>query len=483
MNKTLVIIKQNINMETISTKMNSILEREIIANEITEILKTFDERCQLTTFKKGIYIYGSPGTGKSHFVVELLKKLDYDAIIYDAGDVRNKSLFQTIDSNNLSNRNVLDLMNRKVKKIAIVMDEIDGMNNGDKGGIDALIKLIRQKKTKKQKAENTTLNPIICIGNHKNDKKIRELMKACHTFELKIPTYSQIDYLLQLQLPPFLTFEPELQQKIHEYIQGDLRKLLFLCQIWKKKPELLTFETIQNIFHVKMFNEDAKKITWRLINNSIPLEDHTLFMNETDRTTVALLWHENIANPLSLEPKQKALPFYSELLENMCFADYIGRITFQSQIWQFNEMGSLIKTFYNNRLYHNTFPTHSGKFELSDVDFTKVLTKYSTEYNNQLFLYGLCQKMNMDKNDLVSFFQELRVLYSTTSLKTKNKNTSTEWMLKVEDYLTKDNVDLLDIKRMYRFLDKNVKKEDEIDEDEMGEVGEDDGGDSDFFEE
>ena len=30
------------------------------------------------------------------------------------------------------------------------MDEIDGMNNGDKGGINSLIKLIRPKKTKKQ---------------------------------------------------------------------------------------------------------------------------------------------------------------------------------------------------------------------------------------------------------------------------------------------------------------------------------------------
>jgi hypothetical protein len=289
---------------------------------------------------------------------------------------------------------------------------------------------------------------------------------------LKIPSFSQIHSILKLCLPPFLTFQTELQQKIHEYIQGDLRKLLFLCQIWKKKPELLKFETIQDIFHVKMFNEDAKKITWRLINNPIPLEDHTLFMNETDRTTVALLWHENIANPLSLEPKCKALPFYSELLENICFADYIGRITFQSQIWQFNEMGSLIKTFYNNRLYHNTFPNHSGKFALSDVDFTKVLTKYSTEYNNQLFLYGLCQKMNMDKNDLVAFFQELRVLYSTSSFLSNkslkyNKHTNTEWMMNVEEYLAKDNVDLLDIKRMYRFLDKNVKKEDDVDYDEM----------------
>ena len=467
--------------------MNQILEREYIVNEITQILKHFDERCQQTTFKKGIYIYGSPGTGKSHFVVQLLKSLEYDAIVYDAGDVRNKSLFQTIDSNNLSNRNVLDLMNRRIKKIAIVMDEIDGMNNGDKGGIDALIKLIRQKKTKKQKAENTTLNPIICIGNHKNDKKIRELMKACHTFELKIPTYSQMDTLLHRCLPSFETFHVDLRQTIHNYIQGDLRKLLFISQI---KPELLTLETIQHIFHVKMFNEDAKKITWRLINQAIPLEDHTQFMNETDRTTVALLWHENIANPLCNEPRQKSLPFYSKLLENMCFADYIGRITFQSQIWQFNEMGSLIKTFYNNKLYHDAFPHHNGKYALADVDFTKVLTKYSTEYNNQLFLYGLCQKMNMDKNDLIAFFQEMRVLYgsntSAAAASYSKNNKNIEWMHQIEDYLAKDDVDLLDIKRMYRFLDKNVKKEDILedeDEDGLNDLGDEDGFDDDCMDE
>ena len=38
----------------------------------------------------------------------------------------------------------------KKKRIVIVMDDIDGMNSGDKGGINTLIKLIRHKKTKKQ---------------------------------------------------------------------------------------------------------------------------------------------------------------------------------------------------------------------------------------------------------------------------------------------------------------------------------------------
>jgi hypothetical protein len=51
------------------------------------------------------------------------------------------------------------------------------MNNGDKGGINTLIKLIRPKKTKKQKLEEVTMNPIICIGGYHIDKKIKELMK------------------------------------------------------------------------------------------------------------------------------------------------------------------------------------------------------------------------------------------------------------------------------------------------------------------
>ena len=42
-----------------------------------------------------------------------------------------------------------------MKKNVILMDEIDGMNNGDKGGINTLIKIIRPKKTKKQKSRFT----------------------------------------------------------------------------------------------------------------------------------------------------------------------------------------------------------------------------------------------------------------------------------------------------------------------------------------
>ena len=46
----------------------------------------------------------------------------------------------------MTDTNVLSLLNKKKKHLAIIMDEIDGMNNGDKGGINSLIKIIRPKK-------------------------------------------------------------------------------------------------------------------------------------------------------------------------------------------------------------------------------------------------------------------------------------------------------------------------------------------------
>ena len=445
--------------------MNQILDREHTSNEIKHFLKNFESQCKLVTFKKGIYLYGKPGSGKTKFITDILKEMDYDVIRYDAGDVRNKALIESIASNNISTQNVLHMMSKKVKKIAIVMDEIDGMNNGDKGGITSLIKLIRQKKTKKQKLEHVTLNPIICIGNYYVDKKIKELMKVCNIFELKMPTNPQISKIINNTMP-FINEYPELKTNILEYIQGDLRKMDFIQKLYKKKPELINSNVMNNIFEMKSYNEDSKKITQCLINAPVSIDKHNLFMNETDRTIVALLYHENIVDPIAKFPVKRTFPFYLKILDNMCYADYIDRITFQNQIWLFNEMSSLMKTFHNNKIYHDTFPENCGTYTPTEVRFTKVLTKYSTEYNNVLFIYNLCQELNMDKKDLIAFFQELRIVNGHEFYN------NAECLGKVEKLFENYNINKLDIKRMYRYLDKNIKKDlnvvteiDDLDED------------------
>lgn len=433
------------------TDYTQYFDREEISAKIKNLLLDFDKKQNDIDYKKGIYIYGSPGSGKTSFVTKLLKQMDYDIIHYDAGYVRNKSLIDTITCNRIASQNVLQMMAKKKKRIVIVMDEIDGMNNGDKGGIVALTKLIRPKKTKRQKIENKTMNPIICIGGYTIDKKIRELMNVCNVFELPIPTKIQLNNLMSNVLPNYQDFELEIIDNAITYINGDLRKLDFVLEYAIKKPERMN--KLKHLFENKLYNEDAKKITRQLLNTHCSIDKHSTIMNETERTIVSLLWHENVIDMLEEKHKLKSLPLYLKLLDNICYADYIDRVTFQSQIWQFNEMSSLMKTFYNNKIYHETFPENDNKYQPNDVRFTKVLTKYSTEYNNMLFLSNLCETLSLDKKDLMCMFGELRLFLDVPNI---FKN---DVLLQIESLMEDYEISKLEIRRIYRYLDKNEKKE------------------------
>ncbi len=428
--------------------LNKILGREENYNKIKEILCEFEENKHNLLFKRGIYIYGEPGIGKTTFAMNVLKELDYDVIKYDAGDIRNKSIIETITKHNMSDKNIMSLFHKKVKKIAIIMDEIDGMNNGDKGGINTLIKLIRPKKTKKQKQEEITMNPIICIGNYHIDKKIKELMKVCNTIEIKTPTKMQMGEIISKTIPDI---DNTYKTQITNIVDGDLRKLKSICDIYRNNKSILNSKTLYETFQKKSYNDDTKKIIEKLFNNNYRLDEHLTIMNETDRTSVGLLWHENIIDVLEKMDAKTSIPFYLKLLDNMCFSDYIDRITFQKQIWQFNEMSSLIKTFKNNKMYHEKVNGKPIKYNPAEVRFTKVLTKYSTEYNNYTFVQTLCQKLGMDKKDIFSFFMDLKEKYSDVELVNMFENYE----------ITK-----LDINRIYRYLEKytteNAKDLDEI---------------------
>jgi DNA polymerase III delta prime subunit len=474
--------------------LNTILNRDHLSNEIKRVLYDIDKNKSNCLCKRGIYIYGNPGTGKTSFVSNVLKEMNYDMIHYNAGDIRNKSVIETITQHNMSDTNVLSLLQKKTRKIVIVMDEIDGMNNGDKGGITSLIKLIRPKKTKKQRLEDVTQTPIICIGNYHMDKKIKELMKVCTSFELRDPTNTQVSTLLDMVLLSNSTIENTVKKNLINYIQGDLRKLKVISDIYVNQQNILKTKVIQSIFQPKTYNEDSKTITRRLLDNKYLLKSHANFMNETDRTIVGLLWHENVVDQIGSVVKYTydKLSFYDKVLDNVCFADYIDRVTFQKQIWQFNEMSSLIKTFYNNYIYHEfqklmtqkkTKKTqkkgsstakevaninekgineesksdsesideyvdnsvHTKCYIDDEIRFTKVLTKYSTEYNNYMFIQNLCVQMLMDKNDLLTYF-----LYK------RSQNTSEEEIChELEQY----SVSKLDVSRMFRYLDKYKYRE------------------------
>jgi hypothetical protein len=73
-----------------------------------------------------------------------------------------------------------------------------------------------------------------------------------------------------------------------------------------------------------------------------------------------------------------------------------------------------------------------------------------------LFIYNLCQKLDTDKQDLIAIFQEVRL----------RNDTELEYFNEIERLFENYNITKLDIRRMYRYLDKNIKKDVVIDVDD-----------------
>ena len=82
------------------------------------------------------------------------------------------------------------------------------------------------------------------------------------------------------------------------------------------------------------------------------------------------------------------------------------------------------------------------KKKLKDIRFTKILTKYSTEFNNRMFIKSLSQQLLMDKKDLFGYFYMI--------LKDRNI-TDNQQILSLFEYT---KISKLDINRFIRYIEQ-----------------------------
>ena len=261
-------------------------------------------------------------------------------------------------------------------------------------------------------------------------------MNVCFSLEINVPTDTQIKTILNRTID----IKNYNINELVTFINKDLRKLHLILDT--AKDTTISYEILNILFSKSVATDDMRNIVEMLLNKKHNMEEHSI-INETDRTIIGLLWHENVIDILD-KVTPETMELYINILENICFADYIDRITFQKQIWEFNEMSSLLKTIYNNNLLYSS---NIKKKQINDVRFTKVLTKYSTEYNNMLFIQNLCQQLSMDKKDVFSYFLSLRQKYSDDEIYELFDN---------ENY----QINKLDINRVYRYLDSYTKSDD-----------------------
>ncbi|KAL1841692.1 hypothetical protein VTJ49DRAFT_6731 [Mycothermus thermophilus] len=188
---------------------------------------------------RAIIISGPPGIGKTT-AAHLAAKLEgYDVLESNASDTRSKKLVEDGVSDVVDNTSLLGYFaggGKKVdtgkKKIVLIMDEVDGMSAGDRGGVGALAKLCKK-----------TEVPIILICNDRRLPKMKPFDFVAFDIKFQRPTVDQIrSRIMTICHREGLKMPPPVLNALIEGSGKDIRQIINMLSTAKLDQTSMDFD-------------------------------------------------------------------------------------------------------------------------------------------------------------------------------------------------------------------------------------------------
>lgn len=204
--------------------------------------------------RKAILLYGPPGTGKTTIASVAAKESDAEIFEINASDLRNKDKIRSVLKPAVEQKSL-----KRDKKI-ILVDEVDGISETDRGGLSELMLLV----------EETTF-PMIITANDVWNKKLSDLRKKCELVQLKELDYKIVrEVILEICKKEKITIDETILTSISVKAKGDVRAAINDVQTISKvenpesiifderNKEITIFEVLKRVLKDKPTNETFK---------------------------------------------------------------------------------------------------------------------------------------------------------------------------------------------------------------------------------
>ncbi|CAE7360079.1 Gnf1 [Symbiodinium sp. CCMP2456] len=310
-----------------------------------------------------VLVSGPPGIGKTT-TCRLVAQLQGRYVLeFNASDSRGQKVIQEMAAGIAENTTISFAGGRQgQRKVVIIMDEVDGMGGGDKGGIAALIKMIKR-----------TRNPIICICNDQHTQQVRSLASSCYDLKFTRPPKNAIaQRCAQIARQQGLQVDVAAVEAIVESSGNDVRVVLNhlqmmkaaraaapSCSILTESPGRLGKD--QEVM-LSPFDVCRKLLTSSEANSLAFQARFEMFF--VDHSLVSMLVHENYLRSIERQPvSSEVLNRCAYSADLMTIGDVMSQRMVVEQEWSFlphcAAVGCAYPTFVTRGL--SQLPFHHGQ--------------------------------------------------------------------------------------------------------------------------